>query len=105
VRSALLVLVPALACACACAPRGGDGSAASVALSADEMRARLVAADKSDGAEDGIISSCAPCGLGMKGHADHHVTAEGYTFHACSDACAKVLKDDPKSVIARLPAP
>jgi hypothetical protein len=85
------------------APAATAATASSSVPDAD-LQVRLVAADRADGTEDKVISSCAPCGLGMKGSPDHAATAEGYTFHLCSDACKKTLESDPKKVIALLPA-
>jgi hypothetical protein len=109
---ATLMLALVLVASAGCSGQGGStNSGASAASSAPaaaaltdaEMSARLVAADRADGVEDHVVSECTPCGLHMHGSAEHSVTAEGYTFHLCSEACRKTMAADPKAAIARLP--
>jgi hypothetical protein len=72
---------------------------------AEDLTAKLAAADKADGAEDHVVSKCTGCLLGMSGDRAHAVTFGEYTLHLCSEGCKQAVGADPAKAVAALPPP
>lgn len=66
----------------------------------------LAKADSFDGTEDGVVSKCLTCSLGMAGNPGHASKYGSYELHLCSETCKKRFDSDPEQAVltARLPA-
>lgn len=106
-----LVLAALLLAGCGGAPESGPQPAPSGASEgtdsrlSDQLKAKLAAADKVDGAEDQVIRLCSGCQLGMSGKAEHAIQAGSYELHMCSAACKAHFEEDLEASLAALEIP
>ena len=106
-RSLFIVVVIAFA---GCQPTKGDlagsaGESTKVSYKievADDLNARLAAADALDGAEDKVISNCYSCQLGMKGKGELAAQVNDFAAHFCSEGCRTRFQEDAANMIVKI---
>lgn len=106
-----LLLVPLLIVFAACskktpeAPAGGSHGANANAVpvkTTPEIDAKLMAADKMDGAEDKVVHRCAGCALHMDGKQELALGVGAYQMHFCSDRCLGRYQKDAIGELGKL---
>ena len=93
-----------------CQPTEGDlagsaGESTDVSYTievADDLNARLAAADALDGAEDKVISNCYSCQLGMKGKGELAAQVNDFAANFCSEGCRTRFQEEAADMIAKI---
>lgn len=97
-----VLLVPLLVAFAACSKKPADAPVGVPIKTTPEIDAKLVAADKMDGAEDKVVHKCAGCALHMDGKPEFALPVGAYQMHFCSDKCLDRYKKDAIGELGKL---
>ncbi len=70
-----------------------------------ELDAKLLLADRVDGAEDKLVARCGGCALAMDGSEAHAMAVGDYKMHFCSDYCQNSFAEKPEEAILAMNIP
>ncbi len=76
-----------------------------VGKEADEVMAKLAAADLLDGKSDKVVSKCASCALAMNGDPQQAWETHGYSLHFCSAGCKSGFEKQGDQAILTMEIP
>ena len=71
----------------------------------EALHAKLVMADKIDGAEDQVVHKCGGCALAMDGDPNYTINVADYEMQFCSEYCRDKFSADPEAQVLALAEP